>query len=370
LASWYRRFIGTRNGDAAERVLATAAAAGATPEALTALMGIAVTDHVFVDGGHTIDFTNKAFELLGHLGWDRAEAVLPTLAQETAAAGRSEETGEWRHPHDLPGLLAPVQSAPAEHFHGLFARPGSGTFDDKATEALAWDVLGDDPAEIIAALDQAAQQGASAEQLARAVAYASALRLTRFHTQNDHGDWDVVHHGFTTANATHQLINRAATPELLRGVYQAAMKVFLDRFLNIPPARLPSQHAAASAAPGITHGRPELSGLQACWDQEGMVDEAGAIVYGWLRDGGEVGAVLEALGSALLNEDADFHWYQTYEAAVRQAAAWPAGSEPVALILAGTARFLAAHTPTRRELAQVVRIAARLRRGEVLYEDV
>jgi nitrite reductase/ring-hydroxylating ferredoxin subunit len=370
LASWYRRFIDTRNGDAAERALATAAAAGAAPEALTALMGVAVTDHVFVDGGHTIDFTNKAFELLGHLGWDRAEAVLPTLAQETAAAGRSEETGQWRHPHDLPGLLAPVQSAPADHFHGLFAGPGSGTFDDKATEALAWDVLGDDPAEIISALDQAAQDGASAEQLARAVAYAAALRLTRFHTQNDHGDWDVVHHGFTTANATHQLINRAATPELLRGVYQAAMKVFLDRFLNIPPARLPGQHAAAPAAPGITHGRPELSGLQACWDQEGMVDEAGGIVYGWLRDGGEVGAVLEALGSALLNEDADFHWYQTYEAAVRQAAAWPAGSEPVALILAGTARFLAAHTPTRRELAQVVRIAARLRRGEVLYEDV
>jgi hypothetical protein len=203
------------------------------------------------------------------------------------------------------------------------------------------------------------------------VAYAAALRLTRFHTQNDHGDWDVVHHGFTTANATHQLINRAATPELLRGVYQAAMKVFLDRFLNIPAARPPGQHAAASGpAPGPAPGRPELSGLQACWEQEGMVDEAGAIVYRWLRDGGEVEAVLEALGSALLNEDADFHWYQTYEAAVRQAAAWPAGSEPVALILAGTARFLAAHTPTRRELAQVVRIAARLRRGEALYEDV
>jgi hypothetical protein len=336
-------------------------------------MGVAVTDHVFVDGGHTIDFTNKAFELLGHLGWDRAEAVLPTLAQLTAAAGRSEETGEWRHPHDLPGLLAPVQSAPADHWHRPVA--GSAPFDDKATEALAWDVLGDDPGEIITALDNAAQQGASAEQLARAVAYAAALRLTRFHTQNDHGDWDVVHHGFTTANATHQLINRAATPELLRGVYQAAMKVFLDRFLNIPAARLPGQHAAASGASSVlTHGRPELSGLlsglQACWDQEGMVDEAGAIVYGWLRDGGEVEAVLEALGSALLNEDADFHWYQTYEAAVGQAAAWPTGSEPVALILAGTARFLAAHTPTRRELAQVVRIAARLRRGEALYEDV
>jgi nitrite reductase/ring-hydroxylating ferredoxin subunit len=385
LASWYRRFIDTRNGDAAERALATATAAGATPEAVIALMGAAITDHVFVDEGHTIDFTNKAFEALGHLGWERAEAVLPTLAQQTAASGRSEETGEWRHPHDLPGLLRPVQSSPADHWPssdrsshaGQNSFGGTGSFDDKATEALAWDVLGDDPGEIIAALDHAAEQGASVEQLARAVAYAAALRLTRFHTQNDHGDWDVVHHGFTTANATHQLINRSATPELLRGVYQAAMKVFLDRFLDIPAARLPGQHAAAatssssaSSGPAPAPGRPDLSGLQACWDQEGMVDEAGAIVYGWLRDGGEVGAVLEALGSALLNEDADFHWYQTYEAAVRQSAAWPAGSEPVALILAGTARFLAAHTPTRRELAQVVRIAARLRRGEALYEDV
>jgi len=40
-----------------------------------------------------------------------------------------------------------------------------------------------------------------------------------------------------------------------------------------------------------------------------------------------------------------------------------------ALILAGTARFLAAHTPTRRELPQVVRIAARLRRGEDVFEE-
>jgi hypothetical protein len=164
-------------------------------------------------------------------------------------------------PSRSPGLLAPVQSAPVEHWLGAHAARAAheGGFDDKATEVLAWDVLGDDPGEIIAALDQAAGQGASAEQLARAVAYAAALRLTRF---------------------------------------------------------------------------------------------------------------LGALGSALLNEDADFHWYQTYEAAVRQAAAWPAGSEPVALVLAGAARFLAAHTPTRRELGQVVRIAARLRRGEALYEDV
>ena len=75
------------------------------------------------------------------------------------------------------------------------------------------------------------------------------------------------------------------------------------------------------------------------------------------------------MGHALLAEDAEFHWFQVVEAAARQTRAWPAGSEEAALILAGAARFLAAHTPTRRELPQVVRIATRLRRGEVLFEE-
>jgi hypothetical protein len=79
--------------------------------------------------------------------------------------------------------------------------------------------------------------------------------------------------------------------------------------------------------------------------------------------------LIAALGSALLAEDAQFHWFQIYEAAVRQHAAWPLGSEQGRLILAGCARFLAAHTPTRRERSQVVRIATRLRRGEPLYEE-
>ena len=53
----------------------------------------------------------------------------------------------------------------------------------------------------------------------------------------------------------------------------------------------------------------------------------------------------------------------------RQAQQWPEGSEEEALVLTAVARFLAAHTPTRRELPTVVRIATRLRRGEALYEE-
>ena len=81
--------------------------------------------------------------------------------------------------------------------------------------------------------------GADAEQLARAIVYAAALRLTRFHVQNEHGDWNTVHHSFTSANALHHALQRNPTPELVRGCVHAALRVYLDRFLNVPAARLP-----------------------------------------------------------------------------------------------------------------------------------
>lgn len=358
LAAWYRRFVETRSGDAAERALASAIATGDTA-AVAHVMFAAVTDHVFVDGGHTIDFTNKAFEVVDHLGWAAAPDVLPTLAAQTAAASRSEEQGSWRYPIDLAAML---RDAAAHLPERLAAGATDDRFDHAAGVAvLAWALLAEDPAAVVGALDDAVATGATAEELTRAVAYAAALRITRFHTQNDHGDWDEVHHAFTAANALHQAAGRVADPEVLRGVYHNALRVYLDRFLNIPAARLPELPA--------TGGATGLDELQHCWDQEGRIDEAGTIVYRYLRAGGDPAAAVAALGRALLTEDAEFHWFQTYEAAVRQFHAWPAGSEERALILSGTARFLAAHTPTRRELSQVVRIATRLRRGEALFEE-
>jgi hypothetical protein len=133
--------------------------------------------------------------------------------------------------------------------------------------------------------------------------------------------------------------------------------VYLDRFLNVPAARLPSGSGPVS-----------LDDLARCWDVQGEVDRAGSIAHGFVRGGGPRAELIAALGHALLNEDAGFHWYQVYEAGVRQALAWPEGSEESALILAAVARFLAAHTPTRRELPTVVRTAARLRRGDPVHE--
>jgi len=113
----------------------------------------------------------------------------------------------------------------------------------------------------------------------------------------------------------------------------------------------------------------DLAELDECWDIQGAVDRAGGIAAGYLRGGGDPARLIATLGHALLREDAEFHWYQVFEAGVAEFYSWPLGSEEGVLILAGLARFLAAHTPTRRELSRVVDIAARLRRGEELYEE-
>src|SRR5205807_8534683 len=125
--------------------------------------------------------------------------------------------------------------------------------DDGGVAALAWQVLADDPDTVVGGLATALSAGATPEQLARAVALAAALRITRFHVQNDHGDWDVVHHGFTYANALHQALCRHPTAELVRGVVHGALRVHLDRFLNIPAARLPETDGS------------DLDELQSCW---------------------------------------------------------------------------------------------------------
>ena len=322
-------------------------------------MEAAVTDHVFVDGGHTIDFTNKAFEALDRLGWNQAATVVTTLAHQTAAASRSEESGQWRHPSDLAALLSPIQA------EGAPSRPTARGVSPVKPKSSNWQRSFSETTPERSSPGCRAQcrevQAMSSWPEPSPTPPPSVWSASTSRTTTETGMWSTTRS--LPANATHQVIRRDPTPELNARRLPGGDEGVPRPLSNIPAARPPAQHRLAGE-------RPNLAQLQPCWDHEGMVDEAGALVYGWLRSGGDQGTVVEELGGALLAEDAEFHWYQTYEAAVRQASAWPEGSEPAALILAGVARFLAAHTPTRRELAQVVRIATRLRRGDALYEEI
>ena len=255
LAAWYRRFVETRSADAAERTLVSAVAAHDLTS-VADMMFAAVTDHVFIDGGHTVDFTNKGFEAVARLGRRRRRrrsSGRSSRRRRRPAAPRSGAA--WRYPHDLAAMVAEAEAAlPARLAAGAAARAGrNGDGGPTRSTSLRWPgrCWPTSPRPVVAALDAAVEAGATPEELARAVAYAAALRLTRFHTQNDHADWDEVHHAFTAANALHQAIVRSPTPELLRGLYHGALRVYLDRFLNVPAARLPSEvHGRRARRPG------------------------------------------------------------------------------------------------------------------------
>jgi nitrite reductase/ring-hydroxylating ferredoxin subunit len=346
LARWFRRFIEVRDAEGAERALVSAVRAGATPQQLADMLFAAATDHRYLDGGHTLDFVNKALEALDLAGWDRAEAVLASLPAQLAMAERMEEANAWRNPVDLVALL--------EDAFERLPEPGQGSWDGR--EELIETILSAEPAEILEALLAALRDGASAVQLASAVTFSAAMRIARFPTSNEFGDWDTALHTFTFANAVEQGLRRSPSRELVRGVLDAAMSVHLDRFLNVPAARLPE-----------SDGRGVLTELPLLLDGQQRVDEAGRLVASYLGRGGDPDELVATLGACLLREDRNFHTIQCVEAAVRQHRLLEGDEARLPLIAA--ARYLAAHAPTNRAQLQTYEIARRLHRGEKLYED-
>ena len=69
LQRWLRHWSAVRHREAAERTLLTAIASGASPAALANLLVATATDRAFADGGHSLDFINKACECLDLIGW-------------------------------------------------------------------------------------------------------------------------------------------------------------------------------------------------------------------------------------------------------------------------------------------------------------
>ena len=367
LKKWFRRFILVRDAEGAERCIVTALQAGAGPQQMADILFSAATDFRYIDIGHPLDFTNKAFEALDIVGWEQAEAVLTSLVPGYASARRMEESNAWRNPIDLIDLLGDGRAQVLDALST--GQPQRGRWAGRA--GLVPVLLSDDPHGIVDALLAALRAGASEVELAGTVTYAAALRIARFHTSNEFGDWDTAQHTFTFANAVHQGLRRLEGYEspddyllLLRGVFDAAMSIYLDRFLNIPAARLP-------AASGTNGTAPPLPALADLLDQQQQVNAAGNAVGSYLYQGGDAAALRAELGALLLREDRDFHTIQCVEAAFRQhdlLSAEPDSQEEAVLALVAAARYLGAHAPTMRAQGQTFGIARRLHRNEKLFE--
>ena len=368
LRRWLQRWTNVRHREAAERTLLTAIAEGLSPAALAdALLG-AETERAFADTGHSLDFINKAFECLDLIGWDQAAALLPTVVGQMVAARGAEESTAWRQPVDLVALCK--EAAP--QLPKLFAaRQNVHGWTDHA--ALARELLRDDPATIIDALKEAIRAGAAPVDLTQALAYGAALRVARFGNANEHADWETAHHVFTYTNALHQMLKRIGTASTnghvtaVRGLLHGAMALYLTRYLNVPPARIPGEGGEQLDDLPADAGMIRAALLDA-FDRQRQVDLAARLVARHLTLGHAPQTLIATLARAVLREDAGFHAYQMLEAGVRQFAVWGNTSEGRHILIA-VARYLAAHSPTERAALQTADIARRLMRGGELHQE-
>jgi hypothetical protein len=366
LKRWLQRWTKVRHREAAERTLLTAIAAGLSPAVLADALLAADTERAFADSGHSLDFINKAFECLDMIGWEHAAAVLPTVVGQIVSARGAEESTAWRQPIDLIALCDKAGSELPQLFAG-----GSRGWSDHA--ALAEELLGDDPVRIVDALNAAIRAGATPTDLSRSLAYAAALRVARFGSANEHADWETAHHVLTYANAVDQMLKRIGTANTdghvtaVRTILHGTMALYLTRYLNVPPARIPGEHGEEpDELP--TDAETIRAALLDAFDRQRQVDLAARLVARHLKVGHSPQSLIATLARAVLREDAGFHAYQILEAGVRQFTVWRNTDEGRHILIA-VARYLAAHSPTERSALQTADIARRLMRGGELHQE-
>ena len=366
LKGWLRQWVRTRHRDAVERTLLTGVANELPPEELADLLYGAAAERLYANTGHLFDACNKALELSDVLNGAGPPDLLALLAPSLAAARGEEEGTPWHHPVEI---AAAVRAAEAR-LAGV-ASGGPALLPAAAEDALVAQLLGDDPLQVIAAVEAALRDGTAPAAVGAAVTRAAGLRLARFATSNEVSDWFNPQHTFIFCNAVQRALLRSTAPDVVRALLQAAIAVYMDRYLNVPPARLPAERGAARGGAAPEAPGALLDELLLLLDNRAEVERAAELVSGYLRAPAadwptHLGRLVDTLAFATLREDLDFHTLQVLEAAATQLAARgnDAGAEQ---IMVGVVRNLAAHCPTRRAGYQTAMIARRLQRGEELF---
>ena len=185
-------------------------------------------------------------------------------------------------------------------------------------------LLGDDPAgDQRRTLEAIARGGDAVRSRPRARLCGGAAHRALRHSQRVLGLGHARCTCFTYANAVHRLLERvsvvrARRQSLIRSasarVFHGAMALYLTRFLNQPPARLPGERGRAS---GRSARQTPTRSAGRCWTRStgssrSIRAPAWSPAISLLGHPSE--RLIATLGHALLREDADFHTYQMFEA--------------------------------------------------------
>lgn len=214
----FRTAIEAERGSDAQAGVLAAIERGDGPDELAAWFTDVVSDH-HLSYGHGAIYTQKAFELLEMIGWERAATVLPHLVPTLVYGTREDK---------LP-YMRPFMSA----LHGVDlgalvdATPVDGWEDDGT---LLDALLGDRRTAPVDAAAAALRAGASVDDVLDVVVRAVSERMLRYDVAGefdfaDDFGWLDITHGLTYANAVRWHHGQAVecgvgpTPDLLRLVF-------------------------------------------------------------------------------------------------------------------------------------------------------
>ena len=193
-AADFRRFVETEQVEPAQAVLLGAIDAGWDADRIRPWFTGIVSDH-HLSYGHAAIYSQKAFQLLDMIGWERASTVLPYLVPTIVYGTREDKLPYMRPFVKALGQLDLAELAEIE--------PVAGWQDDgRLFEAL----LGEARVEPLHAAVAALRAGAGIDRLLDVVVAAVSERMLRYEPSGEfdfHDDfgWLDITHGITYANA-------------------------------------------------------------------------------------------------------------------------------------------------------------------------
>lgn len=193
-ADVFRRLVETEQLEPAQALLRGAIHAGLGPDELRPWLTGVVSDHL-LSYGHGAIYTQKAFQLLERLGWERADTVLPHLLP-TIVYGTRMDTLPYMRP--FVKALAGVDLAELADIE-----PDPSWLDDGT---LAASILGPGREGPLSAAVAALGDGAGVDGLLDTVVGSVAERMLRYDPSGEfdyHDDfgWLDITHGMTYAHA-------------------------------------------------------------------------------------------------------------------------------------------------------------------------
>ena len=156
------------------------------------------------------------------------------------------------------------------------------------------------------------------------------------------------------------------------------MRVYLNRFLNIPPAPIPNLNSSSDTINNVEKENKMEEKLSMLLDKQQQVDAVTQLVahYYGHPSMGNSNLFMNLIGRLLLREDRSFHLIQMIEAALKQystiSRTFTSSTDRDKIkeyhyILAAV-RYLAAHSPTMRSQTHTYQTAVQLSSGQNLFE--